>query len=52
MLRAIWGFFEHDLPHNGELSPRLGAIGLLAVEIQPERIYQTEVGECRYLEIP
>jgi uncharacterized damage-inducible protein DinB len=32
-LRTIWGLIDHDLPHSGELSLLLGALGLPGVEI-------------------
>ena len=31
--QSIWGMFDHDLPHAGELSLLLGAAGLPGVEI-------------------
>lgn len=32
-IQTIWGLLDHDLPHAGELSLLLGAIGLAGVEI-------------------
>jgi hypothetical protein len=32
-IQTIWGLLDHDLPHAGELSLLLGAIGLDGVEI-------------------
>ncbi|MFM2032640.1 MAG: hypothetical protein RLZZ297_1405 [Chloroflexota bacterium] len=32
-IQTIWGLLDHDLPHAGELSVLLGAIGLPGVEI-------------------
>ena len=32
-LQTIWGLLDHDLPHAGELSLLLGAIGMPGVEI-------------------
>ncbi len=32
-LQTIWGLIDHDLPHAGELSLLLGALGLPGVEI-------------------
>ena len=31
--QTIWGLLDHDLPHAGELSLRLGAAGLPGVEL-------------------
>lgn len=33
IIQTIWGLFDHDLPHAGELSLLLGADGLPGVEI-------------------
>lgn len=33
ILQTIWGLLDHDLPHAGELSLLLGAVGLPGVEI-------------------
>ncbi|HRQ36692.1 MAG TPA: damage-inducible protein DinB [Chloroflexota bacterium] len=33
VVQTIWGLLDHDLPHAGELSLLLGAIGLPGVEI-------------------
>ena len=33
IIQTIWGLIDHDLPHAGELSLRLGAAGLPGVEI-------------------
>jgi hypothetical protein len=33
IVQTIWGLFDHDLPHAGELSLLLGADGLTGVEI-------------------
>jgi hypothetical protein len=33
IVQTIWGLFDHDLPHAGELSLLLGAAGLPGVEI-------------------
>jgi uncharacterized damage-inducible protein DinB len=33
MLRAIWGLLDHDLPHAGQLSLLLRAIGMPGVDI-------------------
>lgn len=33
IMQTIWGLLDHDLPHAGELSLLLGAIGLPGVEI-------------------
>ena len=33
IVQTIWGLLDHDLPHAGELSLRLGASGLPGVEI-------------------
>ena len=33
MRQILWGMLDHDLPHAGELSLVLGAIGLQGVEI-------------------
>ncbi len=32
-IQTIWGLLDHDLPHAGELSLLLGAVGLTGVEI-------------------
>ena len=32
-IQTIWGLLDHDLPHAGELSLLLGALGLAGVEI-------------------
>jgi hypothetical protein len=33
IVQTIWGLLDHDLPHAGELSLLLGAVGLPGVEI-------------------
>ena len=33
VLQHIWGLLDHDLPHAGELSLLLGAMGVPGVEI-------------------
>ena len=33
IIQTIWGLLDHDLPHAGELSLLLGAVGLPGVEI-------------------
>ena len=33
IMQTIWGLLDHDLPHAGELSLLLGAVGLPGVEI-------------------
>ncbi len=33
VLRTIWGLLDHDLPHAGQLSLLLGAIGMPGVDI-------------------
>lgn len=33
IIQTIWGLLDHDLPHAGELSLLLGAVGISGVEI-------------------
>ncbi len=33
IVQTVWGLLDHDLPHAGELSLLLGAVGLPGVEI-------------------